>query len=68
MGKHQYLPNGNVLIVVPGEGRILEVTGDGANVMEFNNLSSISLNYNEHVENGLWVPPDYFQTVPRCLK
>ena len=68
MGKHQYLPNGNVLIVVPGEGRILEVTEDGAIVMEFNNLSLSSSNYNEHVENGLWVPTDYFHTVPRCLK
>jgi len=29
MGTHQYLLNGNVLIVVPGEGRILEVTDDG---------------------------------------
>jgi len=68
MGKHQYLPNGNVLIVVPGEGRILEVTDDGGQVMEFNNLSSYSLDYNEHVQNGMWVPSDYFQTVPQCQK
>ena len=68
MGKHQYLPNGNVLIVVPGEGRILEVTADGELVMEFNNLSVSSTNYNEHVENGSWVPRDYFQTFPTCAK
>ncbi len=68
MGKHQYLPNRNVLIVVPGEGRILEIADDGGKVMEFNNLSSSSSEYNEHVENGLWVPLDYFQTVPQCAK
>ncbi len=66
MGKHQYLPNGNVLVVVPGEGRILEFTEYGKNVMEFNNLSVTSVEYNEHVENGLWLPPDYFLSVPEC--
>ena len=68
MGKHQYLPNGNVLVVVPAEGRILEFTGDGQNVMEFNNLSATSVEYNEHVENGLWVPSDYFESLPGCAK
>ncbi len=64
----KYLPNGNVLIVVPGEGRVLEVTGDGGKVMEFNNLSSFSLDYNEHVDNGMWVSSDYFQSMPQCAK
>ncbi len=54
--------------VVPGEGRILEVTRKGGKVMEFNNLSSASLNYNENVFNSMWVGSDYFQTVPRCSK
>jgi len=67
-GKHQYLPNGNVLIVVPGEGRVLEVTSEGGQVTEFNNLSSASLEYNEHVFNGMWVQSDYFKTVPVCAK
>ena len=66
MGKHQYLPNRNVLVVVPGEGRILEFTEDGKNVMEFNNLAGTSVKYNGHVENGLWVPADYFQSIPDC--
>lgn len=66
MGKHQYLPNGNVLIVVPDEGRILEVTADGDYVMEFNNLSSDSREYNKHVENGIWLARDYFRAVPGC--
>lgn len=67
MGKHQYLPNGNVLIVVPGEGRILEVTEDGDYVLEYNNLARPELaGYNEHVEDGVWVPPDFFDALPRC--
>lgn len=65
MGAHQYLPNGNVLIVVPDEGRVLEVTPDGDRVIEFNNLSAAP-EFNEHVENGVWVPPDYFRTPPGC--
>lgn len=68
MGKHQYLPNGNILIVVPGEGRVLEVTGAGGKVMEFNNLSPDLQDYNEHVENGMWVPIDYYHTIPQCSK
>jgi hypothetical protein len=67
MGRHQYLPNGNVLVVVPGEGRVIEVSHDGHNVMEFNNLSPVSFEYNEHVENGMWVPMDYFDSVPSCV-
>ena len=66
MGAHQYLPNGNVLIVVPQEGRILEVTATGDYVMEFNNLSTVGPQYNEHVENGVWLPADYFQSMPSC--
>lgn len=68
MGKHQYLPNGNLLVVVPEEGRVLEFTEDGQLVLEFNNLSAASSEYNEHVENGLWIPPDYFDSIPDCPK
>jgi hypothetical protein len=66
MGKHQYLPNGNVLIIVSDEGRALEVTAEGTNVAEFNNISSFSLDYNEHLDNGMWVSSDYFDSVPQC--
>ena len=65
MGTHQYLPNGNVLLVVPDEGRILEVTSHGDKVMEFNNLSR-SARYNAHVENAQWVPQNYFDQTPSC--
>jgi Arylsulfotransferase (ASST) len=66
MGKHQYLPNGNVLIVVPAEGRVLEVSPSGGKVMEFNNISTHAPDYNEHVENGVWIPSDYFDGMPNC--
>jgi hypothetical protein len=69
MGRHQYLPNGNVLIAVPSEGRAIEVSPHGRLVMEFNNLARTGRNhgdYNEHVENALWIAADYFAAVPKC--
>lgn len=63
-GKEQYLPNGNILIVVPDQGRILEVTSTGQKVMEYDNV--VSPDYNEHVYNGMWVPLNYFQRFPQC--
>jgi hypothetical protein len=67
MGGHQYLPNGNVLIVVPEEGRVLEASANGDYVMEYNNLSDERLrDYNEHVENGVWLSQAYFSTLPTC--
>ena len=66
MGKHQYLPNGNILIVVSGEGRILEVTKHGEKVMEFNNLSKFSNEHNVHVSNGVWLQTDFFDNFPKC--
>lgn len=68
MGKHQYLPNGNILIAVPDEGRALLVSPNGNELMEFNNLSSKSGMYNEHVENAAWVPPDFFDGMPHCTR
>jgi hypothetical protein len=66
MGTHQYLPNGNVLITVPAEGRVLLVSARGDLIMEFNNVSSKSPQLNEHVENSAWLPPDYFTHAPAC--
>ena len=68
MGKHQYLPNGNVLIAVPDEGRAIEVTADGANVMEFNNVAPNPPSYNDHIENAMWLPESYFTEFPACLE
>jgi hypothetical protein len=66
MGSHQYQPNGNVLITVPAEGRVLLVSARGDAIMEFNNVSSQSPDYNEHVENATWFPPGYFDHTPEC--
>jgi hypothetical protein len=66
MGQHQHLPNGNVLIVSPGEGRALERSPEGGLVMEFNNLPAAGSRFNDHVENGAWLPGDYFETLPSC--
>lgn len=65
MGKHQYLPNGNVLIVIPGEGRIVEVSKQGNKVLEFNNLSALE-GFNGHVANGVWLAKDFFDELPQC--
>jgi len=66
MGSHQYQPNGNVLITVPGEGRVLLVSPHGEPIMEFNNVSSQAPEFNEHVENSAWFPPGYFTKPPEC--
>jgi len=68
MGSHQYQPNGNVLITVPGEGRVLLVSADGDPIMEFNNVSSRSAALNEHVENGAWLPPGFLNSLPECAE
>ena len=47
MGSTKYLPNGNILITVPGEGRVLLVSPHGEPVMEYN-VSSQSPDFNEH--------------------
>jgi Arylsulfotransferase (ASST) len=64
MGKHQLLPNGNLLIVVPDEGRVLETKRSGDLVFEFNNLFDDG--YNAHVENALWLPEGFFASFPSC--
>jgi hypothetical protein len=65
MGKHQYLPNGNVLVVVSQEGRVVEVSPTGDKVLEFDNLAK-ETGFNGHVANGLWLDADYFKAFPAC--
>jgi hypothetical protein len=65
-GKHQYLPNGNVLIVVPDEGRVVQVTANGNKVFEHNNISNIGIQYNEHISNSQWMDSNFFKSVPSC--
>ncbi len=65
-GKHQYLPNGNLLIIIPDEGRAVQVTANGDKVFEHNNISRIGIEYNEHIANGMWMAQDYFEKLPQC--
>ncbi len=60
MGTHQNLPGGNVLITVPDEGRILQVSPTGTIVFEFNNVLPDHPGINAHVANAAWVPADHF--------
>jgi hypothetical protein len=57
-GVHQVLPNGNVLITSPYQGRVLEVDQIGKTVFEFVNTydEKDSLNVSE----ARWFPEDYF--------
>lgn len=66
MGKQQHLPGGGVQIVVPGEGRVIEVDAEGNLTFEFNN--AITGDFNGHVENASWLPPDYFAVPPSCSR
>jgi hypothetical protein len=66
-GKHQYLPNGNLLIVIPGEGRVVQVTADGNKVFEHNNISKIGIRYNEHISNAQWMGKNFFNSLPSCV-
>jgi hypothetical protein len=66
MGTHQVLPNKTRLIVVPDEGRVLEISRSGALVFEFNNV--LNENFNAHVQNAQWLPADFFDSVPSCVR
>ncbi|MEL7300207.1 MAG: arylsulfotransferase family protein [Pseudomonadota bacterium] len=64
-GKHQHLPNGNILITIPEQGQVLEVTADGAVAVEFNNPAARE-GFNEDIVNAKWYAPGYFETLPAC--
>ncbi len=57
-GKHQFLPNGNILITSSMQGRIFIVDGDGRTVFEIVNM------YDEKkallVSEAIWLPKDFF--------
>lgn len=63
-GVHQQLPNGNALVVVPSEGRVVEVDPNGNPVVEFNNR--VNETTNGVLANAVWVPPSFFESLPRC--
>ncbi|MEL6365363.1 MAG: arylsulfotransferase family protein [Pseudomonadota bacterium] len=57
MGKHQRLPNGNILLVESANGRLLEVDADGRPVWEFRNI--IREGYVALVDNGERLDPRF---------
>ena len=65
-GKHQLLPNGNRLVVSAEQGWVFEVTPDGRVVAEFNNVVPSDPSLNDDITNAIWLPEDYFDTVPSC--
>ena len=62
MGKHEYLDDGTLQIVVPFEGRALEVAPDGEVLLEINNL--FSADHNAFVADYALLAPDFLDTPP----
>lgn len=66
-GKHQILPNGNILLTIPEQGQVLEVVpADQSIAVEINNISAFSSDFNEDTPNGIWLPADFFTKSPEC--
>ena len=62
MGKHEYLGDGTLQLVVPFEGRTLELAPDGEVLLEINNL--FSADHNAFVADYALLAPDFFDTPP----
>lgn len=62
MGKHEYLEDGTLQVVVPYEGRVLEFNNDGKLLLEVNNL--FNEGHNAFISDYVWLPEDYFDTPP----
>ena len=62
MGKHETLADGTVQIVVPYEGRVLEVAPDGRVLLEINSVYDEA--HNALVSDAAHLPPDFFDTPP----
>lgn len=61
-GKHQTLPNGNILITESERGRVLEVTPEGDTVWMFNNRYDEKRN--GLVNSAIAIPPGFFTDGP----
>lgn len=64
MGTHQHLPSDSLLVTIPDQGRVVELTAAHKRAFEFNSISSDTMN--AHVANAQWLPPDYFTASPKC--
>jgi len=61
-GKHQFLPNGNVLITSTNQGRAFEVSQNGKLVFDFENR--YSEHHNLMLMKSIWLPKDFFKFDP----
>ena len=57
-GKHQILPNGDILITSPMQGRILIVNSKGETVFEI--LNKYDDNESLLISEAIWLPQDFF--------
>ena len=66
MGKHEWLDADTVQIVVPYEGRVLEVGTDGRVALEINNVHDAR--HNGLVSDAARLPPGFFETPPEGFR
>ena len=64
MGTHERLQNGNWLILSSMEGRVLEVTAEGAPVREYSNILNDRMN--AIIPNAEVLPEGYLEAPPIC--
>ncbi|MBN4055625.1 hypothetical protein JYU12_02660 [bacterium AH-315-K03] len=67
-GRHQLLGNGNILITIPLQGRVIEVSKTGKLVFEFINVYQAQKNRNLYIAESRLLPKSFFdfQDFPVC--
>jgi hypothetical protein len=67
-GKHQVLPNNNILITISQQGRVLEVTNSGEVAFEFLNPYRSKNNAKLLISEARYLPINYFtfKEAPKC--
>lgn len=67
MGRHEWITPNIVQVVIPGEGRVIEVDARTDDIVfEFNN--KLSPQFNGHVANAEWLPEEYFDEDPKTWR
>ena len=61
-GKHQFIPGGNLMVTSPEQGRVVEISGEGAVVFDF--INRYSEESALRISDALWLPPDFFTIDP----
>lgn len=65
-GRHSVREDGSVVVVSAYQGRLFEVDPSGDIVFEFVNKYEDGFDKVARISDGLVLPPDYFETMPRC--